>query len=195
MWVITLTFRICNAAVSLIAFMYLCEIIFKQVLGMKISSSRCGLNCCDSCRLKRSLIFVCRISSSCVLIPQFSFSVFVLFLFLPQQWWIYSPALFLPMVASCIKAAVELRRICLQNPHAPPTDMYLFIEKNKITVLWPAGLGMPDCLFSEGQSLGWSKPEKVDSTFLFSAHLAFCDTSWNYSTSSLTVSLKASRHC
>lgn len=35
---------------------------------------------------------------------------------------------------------------------APPADMYLFIEKNKITALWPAGPGMPACArsFSSG---------------------------------------------
>lgn len=65
------------------------------------------------------------------------------------------------------KAGTGLGNVCWQTLPAPPTDMYLFIEKNKTTALWPDGPGMPGCMspFSNGLSFYHKLlPEYPDST-------------------------------
>ncbi len=49
-------------------------------------------------------------------------------------------------VILCTKAGTRLGNVCWGTLPAPPTDMYLFIEENKTTALWPAGPGMPACV-------------------------------------------------
>lgn len=55
----------------------------------------------------------------------------------------------------------------------PPKDIYLFIEKNKTTALWPAGPGRPECmnLFPTGLSFYHKVLLKQPDFVVFSTYL------------------------